>query len=71
MCSSDLVVGERDDELDDEFAAASHDCAAGAPVSVFPADTIVLLVEADDVGAFGYCAVAGGGGSIEVLNWLE
>lgn len=37
-----FVVCEGDDELDYEFAAACHDCAAGAPVGVFPADSIVL-----------------------------
>lgn len=44
-----LVVSEGDDELDDEFAAAGHDCATGSPVGVFPADAVVLLVQTDDV----------------------
>jgi hypothetical protein len=66
-----FVVGERDDELDDEFATPGYDCAAGAPVRVLPADSVVLFMQADYVGAFGDCAVAGCCGSIEVLGlWL-
>lgn len=44
-----LVVREREDELHDEFAVTGHDCTAGAPVCVFPADAVVLLVQTDDV----------------------
>ena len=38
-----FVVGERDDELDHELAAASHDCAPGSPVGVLPVDCRCLV----------------------------
>ena len=44
-----LVVGEGENVLDDELAAAGDDGAAGAPVGVLPVDAVVLLVQADDV----------------------
>jgi hypothetical protein len=63
-----FIVCEGDDELDDELAVARYDCAAGAPVCVFPADAVVLLVEADYVGAYGDGAVGCGVGSVEILG---
>lgn len=39
-----LVVGEGDDVLDDQLAAAGNDGAAGARVGVLPVDAVVLLV---------------------------
>ena len=44
-----FVVGEGDDELDDQHATASHHCTASAPVGVFPTDTLVLFVQTDDI----------------------
>ncbi len=35
--------------MDDELAVAGDGCAAGAVVCVFPADSIILFVDADDV----------------------
>lgn len=44
-----LVVGERDDELHHQFAGPGDDGAAGPPVGVFPADAVVLFVQAHHV----------------------
>ena len=62
-----LVVGEGDDELHDELAAAGGDGAAGAPARVLPADAGVLLVEADDVFVDFSLSVWAGEGGVEVL----
>lgn len=45
-----LVVGESEDELHDKLALACDDGAACPPVGVLPRNTIVLFVQADDVG---------------------
>jgi hypothetical protein len=65
-----LVVGEGDDELDDELAAAGHHCAAGSPVGVFPVDAVVLLVETDGVLGFLGGAVCVCEDTVEVLGLL-
>ena len=44
-----LVVRDGDDGLDDELAVAGDGGAAGAIVRMFPADAVVLFVDADDV----------------------
>lgn len=44
-----FVVGDGDDGLDDELAAADDGCFAGAVVGVLPADAGVLLVDTDYV----------------------
>ena len=44
-----LVVGNRQYELDDKLAAASYNCTPGAPISVLPADAVVLLVQTDSI----------------------
>lgn len=63
-----LVVGEGEDVLDDELAAAGDDGAAGAPVGVLPADAVVLLVQADDVFGLGGRAVRVGEQAVKVLG---
>jgi hypothetical protein len=65
-----LVVGEGDDELDNELTAACHDGAASSPVGVFPADSVVLLVETDDVLAFLRSAVCVCEDTVKVLGLL-
>lgn len=44
-----LIVGERDDELDDEFPTTSYDGPFGSPVGVLPIYAVVLFVEANDI----------------------
>ena len=44
-----FVVGDGDDGLDDEFAAANDCCSAGSVVGVLPADAGVLLMDTDYV----------------------
>lgn len=44
-----LVVGDGDDGLDYKLAIANDSGAAGAIVGVLPPDTVVLLMNADDV----------------------
>jgi hypothetical protein len=43
-CKDVLVVGKRDDELDDQLAATGDDRSARSPVSVLPVDAVVLFV---------------------------
>jgi len=43
------VIGEGDDELNHELATASDNSTAGSPIGVLPANTVVLLVKADNV----------------------
>lgn len=44
-----FIVGQSDDELNNELAASSHDGPAGSPVGVLPVDAVILLVQADDL----------------------
>ena len=44
-----FVIGDCDDGLDHELAVAGHGSSACAVVGVLPADSIVLLVNANDV----------------------
>ena len=44
-----LVIGDGDDGLDDELAVAGNGGAAGAVICVFPANAVVLFVDAYDV----------------------
>lgn len=64
-----LVVGERDDELHNQLAAADHDGALRAPVGVLPANAVVLLVEADHVGHGFGLAIAGDCDCVKVLSF--
>lgn len=68
-----LVVRECDDKLDDQLAAASGNGTAGAPVGVFPADAVVLLVQADDIMGGNTRAVGFGQNAIKILRdkWSE
>lgn len=43
-----LVVRQGDDELNDELAATDGDCPTRSPVCMLPANSVVLLVQADD-----------------------
>lgn len=59
-----LVVGESDNKLNNEFAVSSDNSTTSSPVGMLPSDTIVLLVEADNIRAhldssigFGVCGV--------------
>ncbi|KAF4506524.1 hypothetical protein G6O67_006601 [Ophiocordyceps sinensis] len=63
-----LVVGERDDELQDELAAARHDSSSGAPVVVLPVDAVVLLVQADDLAGHLGRAIGLGQDAVKVLG---
>ena len=47
------------------------DCTVSTPVCVFPADSGILFVETDDVGACGDGAVAFGFGAVEVLRFVR
>jgi hypothetical protein len=45
-----LVICKSDDELNDKFTVTYNDSAAGPPVGMFPANTVVLLVDTHNVG---------------------
>lgn len=44
-----FVVGKGDDELDNQFSAASNDSSTGSPVGMLPVDAIILLMKTDDI----------------------
>jgi hypothetical protein len=44
-----FVVGKGDDELDNQFSAASNDSSTGSPVGMLPIDAIILLMKTDDI----------------------
>lgn len=48
-CHDVLVVGDGDDRLEHELAVANNSCSTGAVVGMLPANTAVLLVNADDI----------------------
>ncbi|KAI6749792.1 hypothetical protein HG531_007057 [Fusarium graminearum] len=52
-----LVVGEGDDELDNQLASAGNNGSASAPIGVLPADTVVLLMETDCVLCIQGCSI--------------
>jgi hypothetical protein len=66
-----FVVGKRDDELNDEFAAASHNSAPGSPVRVLPVDPVVLFVDADDVWCLLASAVRADDHAVEIFDHAE
>jgi len=63
-----FVVGQSDDELDDQDTAASYDCAASAPVGVLPANTLILLMQADNVGVDLALTIIVDNDSVEVFD---
>lgn len=63
-----FVVGQGDDELDHQDTAASYDCAASAPVGVLPANTLILLMQADNVGVDLALTIIVDNDSVEVFN---
>lgn len=65
-----FVVGEGDDELDNQLAATRYHGAAGSPVSVFPADAVILLVQTDDVLGFLRRTICIGEDTVKVLKLL-
>lgn len=52
-----LVVCKSDDELDDELSSTSNDRTASAPVRMLPVDSIVLLMDTNDVGCLSAFAI--------------
>lgn len=44
-----FVVGKGDDELDNQFSAASNDSSTGSPVGMLPIDAIILLMKTDNI----------------------
>lgn len=62
-----FVVGEGDDELYDELSSAGRHGTASHPVGVLPADTVVLLVETDDLGSLLSFASSVNENAIEIL----
>src|SRR6516162_7386670 len=55
VCKDVFVVGESNDKLNNEFAVSSNDGTSSAPISMLPADAIVLFVKADYIlGHFAY-----------------
>jgi hypothetical protein len=46
-----FVVGESNDELNNELSLTSGYSTVGHPVGVLPANAVILLVEADDLGS--------------------
>lgn len=66
-----FVVGQGDDELHHQHTAAGDDCAAGTPVCVFPADTFVLFVQADDIGVDLALAFVVDDDGVKVLDYAQ
>lgn len=48
-CENVFVVGKRDDKLDNELATTGDNSPTSPPISMFPVDAVVLLVNADDI----------------------
>ena len=63
-----FVVGNSDDGLNDELTVAGQGGAAGAIVCVFPTDTVVLFVDADDIFHGHGLALRVGQNSAEVVD---
>lgn len=63
-----FVVGQSDNELDDEFSRSRYNSTAGTPIGVLPSDAIVLLVETDDIGADLGITVGSRDDSVKVLS---
>jgi hypothetical protein len=70
-CEDVLVVGDGDDGLEDELAVADHGGAAGTVVGVLPADAVILLMDADDVGHLEWIALRVVENGREVLDAAE
>jgi hypothetical protein len=50
LISEDIfVIGQSENELDDEFTVTSDDRAVGTPVCVLPSNAVVLLMKTDDI----------------------
>ena len=63
-----LVIRDSDNRLNNQLAVPGYGCAAGAVIGVFPADTVVLLVDADDILHRHGLAVGVGEDSAEIVN---
>lgn len=66
-----LVVGKGDDELNNQLSSSGHDGTSGPPVGVLPADAVVLLVDADDVGCDLSLAVRSRHDTVKVFNHAQ
>ena len=64
-------VDLRDDELDDQFAVTGYDRTASSPVSVLPANAIVLLMQTDDIRSMLDLIVSSNQHAIKVLDHTE
>lgn len=66
-----FVVRQRDDKLHDQLSSPRDDCPTRPPVGVLPADAVVLLVHADDVGCDFALAVGAGDDAVQVLDHAQ
>ncbi len=50
LISEDVfVVGQSENELNDELTVASDNCTVGAPVCVLPSNAVVLFMKTDNI----------------------
>ena len=69
LISEDIfVIGQSENELDDEFTVTSDDRAVGTPVCVLPSNAVVLLMKTDDIWLNLYFAISLDCDGIKVLS---
>lgn len=67
-CKDVFVIGQGDDELDDQLSSTGDDGTASTPIGVFPVDAIVLLVDTDDIRCLLAFAIRSDYNTIEVFD---
>lgn len=63
-----FVVSNGDDRLHNKFSTSRYPCYACTVVRMFPADTSVLLMDADDVVHWVSITLVGGEDSVQVVD---